>query len=97
MYSLVFVFIVCCVAEHFVKQNRRKNAFGALQKCIWCVAKMHLVRCKNAFGALQKCIWCVAKMHFCNATQRTHFVEQNRRNKQKGGTPFFLHSDAKTA
>jgi hypothetical protein len=41
-----------------------KNVFGALQKCIWCFAKMYLVLCKNVFGALQKCIFAKQRVHF---------------------------------
>ena len=96
----------------FIKKKRKNVRCVALQKCIWCKnafgAKMHLVQkciwCKNAFGAkmhlVQKCIWCKnafgAKMHFCNATQCTHFVEQNvqpskcKANAQTQASIFYL-------
>ena len=71
-------FLLCkkqrCV--HFVTQNvtnaflqRITFSFGkcsAVQKCIWCVAKMHFCI---------KCIWCCAKMHFCTASNA--FLQRN--------------------
>ena len=68
----------------FIKKKRKNVRCVALQKCIWC---------KNAFGAkmhlVQKCIW-------CNATQCTHFVEQNvqpskcKANAQTQASIFYL-------
>ena len=92
-----------CDAEHFPLENVQhqqnvmqkyifaKRTFSkgkCTQKCIWCVAKMHLMRCKNAFDALQKCIFasnaflqrikCIFathQMHFCNATHSWTFYK----------------------
>ena len=50
--------LVRCVAEHFVEQNVRVAKMHLVQKCIWCVAKMHF------------CVYFVEQK--CSATNKKH-------------------------
>ena len=63
MFSITF-----CFAEHFPLENVRKNAFDALQKCIFASnAFLQRIKCIFAPTKCYKCIWCQnafdAKMH----------------------------------